>query len=50
MARTSAIKVEGIIEVEETIDLAPFIEVAGSLVTECCGGSGYTSGMRDRSW
>ena len=40
--RTSANAVAGIIEVDQSISLTPFIEVANDLVTEKCTGSGYT--------
>jgi len=36
MARTSSSSVEGIIEVDASISLTPFIEAANALVTECC--------------
>lgn len=37
MGRTDSTAVEGIIEVDASISLDPFIEVANSLVTKCCG-------------
>jgi hypothetical protein len=42
MPRTSAALVAGIIEVDPSIDLTPFIVAANELVTEVCGASGYT--------
>jgi len=42
MARTTSTAVEGIIEVDSTISLTPFIEVANALVTELCSDSSYT--------
>jgi hypothetical protein len=42
MPRTTAERVAKILEVDSDIDLAPFIEVANELVTECCGELGYT--------
>lgn len=36
MARTTDELVEGIIEVDSTISLTPFIDVANALVTQCC--------------
>lgn len=36
MPRTNSTNVGKIIEVDTSIDLAPFIEVANDLVTECC--------------
>jgi hypothetical protein len=41
--RTTAILVGAIIEVDETIDLDPFIAVANELVTEICSDSGYSA-------
>lgn len=41
MARTTSALVEGIIEVDEDIDLTPFISIANELVTECCADAGY---------
>jgi len=43
MARTTAILVGGIIEVDSAIPLDPFIEVANVLVTQCCSTVGYTA-------
>jgi hypothetical protein len=40
--RTTSAAVAGIIEVDSTISLTPFIEIANELVTECCDGAGYT--------
>ena len=42
MARTTAVAVEGIIEVDVSISLTPFIEIANSLVTELCLLSNYS--------
>ncbi len=42
MARTDATAVGGIIEVDATIDVTPFIEAANALVTDVCGDSGYS--------
>src|SRR5512145_1460222 len=42
MARTTSVNVASIIEVDVSIDLAPFISVANELVTEKCVASGYT--------
>lgn len=42
MARTTSSNVEGIIEVDVTISLDPFILVANELVTEVCSDAGYT--------
>lgn len=36
MARTTSAAVEAIIDIESGISLAPFIETANALVTECC--------------
>jgi hypothetical protein len=36
MARTTSALVAGIIEVDEDINLTPFIEAANILVTQCC--------------
>ena len=36
MARTTSALVEGIIEVDASISLTPFIAVANALVTQCC--------------
>ena len=36
MARTTDALVQGIIEVDEAIDLTPFIDIANEFVTECC--------------
>lgn len=43
MPRTSAAAVAGIIEWDSSISLDPFILMANELVTEVCGGAGYTS-------
>jgi len=40
--RTTQEKVEAIIDVNEGVDLIPFMAVANELVTECCVDSGYT--------
>ena len=37
MARTTDASVGGIIEVDSSISLTPFISIANELVTECCG-------------
>ncbi len=42
MARTDAAAVQGIIETDATIDLAPFIDTANLLVTDVCGGFEYS--------
>lgn len=42
MAHTSAEEIAKVIEVDEAIDLAPFIEIANELVEECCGDAEYT--------
>ncbi len=42
MSRTTADLVEGIIEVDDTIPLDPFISVANELVTEYCLTAGYS--------
>lgn len=44
MARTTAELVGGIIEVDPTISLDPFIDTANQLVTEVCVGAGYADG------
>jgi len=41
MARTTSVLVGGIIEVDATISLSPFIEIASVLVTECCSTNDY---------
>ena len=42
--RTTAVLVGGIIEVDSTISVTPFIEAANALVTECCASvSTYTA-------
>lgn len=41
--RTTEDAVTEIIDVDENIDLAPFITTANSLVTEVCEGVGYTA-------
>lgn len=43
MARTTEAQIEGICEVSEGTDLAPFIEVANDLVTEICVPAGYSA-------
>lgn len=43
MPRTTAELVQGIIEVDVSIDLTPFIFPANELVTEICAPLGYTS-------
>jgi len=43
MARTTAAEVAGIIEVDVTITLTPFIDVANELVTECCTSGSHTA-------
>jgi len=43
MARTTADQVEAIIDIDSGISLAPFIEVANSLVTEVCAGQSDTN-------
>lgn len=42
--RTTPSAVKKIIETDDTIstDLASFIETANQIVTDCCGGAGYT--------
>jgi hypothetical protein len=42
MARTDAASIAAIIEVDDSIDLTPFIDAANELVTECCLNAGYT--------
>ena len=42
MARTTAEEVAGVVEVDETISLTPFITIANELVTELCTDSDYT--------
>ena len=42
MARTTDAEVGGVIEVDASIPLAPFISIANELVTELCTDSGYT--------
>lgn len=42
MPRTTSVLVAGIIEVDVTIDLTPFIFPANELVTEKCADAGYT--------
>ncbi len=44
MPRTTDELVGGIIEVDSSIDLTPFILPANELVTEFCGEAGYTDG------
>lgn len=39
--RTTSALVGGIIEVDDDIDLTPFIDVANVLVTECCSADDY---------
>lgn len=46
--RTSQEKVEAIIDVNEGVDLTPFMEVANELVTECCLDSGYTDSRLEK--
>lgn len=41
MPRTTSELVGGIIDVDASIDLTPFIETANELVTEVCGDAGY---------
>jgi len=41
MARTTSALVGGIAEVDSSIDLDPFIDIANQLVTELCTDSGY---------
>jgi len=41
--RTTEAAVEGIIEVDVAIPLAPFIEAANQLVTDVCGDAGYST-------
>lgn len=50
--RTTAEKVEAIIEVESGVDLTPFIEDANELVTECCLDSDYSAArlIRIETW
>jgi len=43
MARTTSAEVAAIIEVDVSISLTPFIEVANELVTECCTGGDHTA-------
>lgn len=43
MALTTEAAVAAIIEVDATIPLAPFIEIAAELVTEVTAGAGYTA-------
>lgn len=40
--RTTSVLVGGIIEVDASIDLTPFITIANALVTEVCDDSSYT--------
>jgi len=40
--RTTSVLVGGIIEVDPSIDLTPFITIANALVTEVCDDSSYT--------
>lgn len=42
--RTTPALVEGIIQVQEDVDLLPFIYGANSLVTNVCSNSGYSDG------
>lgn len=42
MARTTSTLVAGVIEVDVTIDLEPFITTANELVTEICVGQGHS--------
>jgi hypothetical protein len=42
MARTTAILIAGVTEVDAAIDLAPYILTANELVTEVCAPLGYT--------
>lgn len=46
--RTTQEKVEAIIDVDEGVDLTPFIEVANELVTECCVDSGYSDSRLEK--
>jgi len=41
--RTTSAAVGGIIELDASITVTPFIEAANALVTECCGDAGYTT-------
>ena len=41
MARTTSILVGGIIELDASITVTPFIDTANAFVTECCAGAGY---------
>lgn len=43
--RTTAALVEGIIQVQDGIDLTPFIYTANMITTELCGQSGYSDGF-----
>lgn len=42
MVRTTASDVGGVVEVDDTITLTPFITIANEMVTELCTDSGYT--------
>lgn len=42
MPRTTAERIAKLLKVKPGLDMAPFIEVANELVTECCGELGYT--------
>lgn len=44
MSRTTEELVASILEVDETIDLAPFIEIANELVTEVCASATNSDG------
>lgn len=43
MARTTSELVQGIIQVQEGVDLAPFIDTANQLTTDICGEYDYTA-------
>lgn len=45
MSRTNTTLVKGIIEVDESIDLTPFIDTASALVDAVCLTSGYSDSM-----
>jgi len=43
MARTTAAEVAGVVEVDSSISLTPFITIANELVTELCTDSDYST-------
>lgn len=42
--RTTSTLVEGLVQVQAGIDLAPFIATANEIISEICGNSSYTDG------